>query len=322
MWVGENADDSQALFQQRSGKQSKQSPEDEQLRLEAWSFFVQRRYFKRLWIIQELVVARDVVVYCGTSSVSWDALMTYRYKYFGERLNSIEWDDLNMDQATRSLGAAFEASISDLVNIIEMRKLYKSTSLLRSGVYRSKAHKNAVMLSNLSMVYRDHSCSDPRDYIFALFSLEGLPGLSSFQADYTVEAADLFVRFCIRKLASWPRTWSDHLIFNNLDSRLQKALFIVRLEHRMLKQVETLHQATRIALDTYGGKDLDREDRKALDILLAAFHSDRRTREFDDRFKDVRGCQSSHFRMLFKEIRRDGGLLWKAFEDAKRSLEF
>lgn len=41
----------------------------------ALTFFVQRQWFGRCWVVQEVALAREVILYCGDAVVPWDGLM-------------------------------------------------------------------------------------------------------------------------------------------------------------------------------------------------------------------------------------------------------
>lgn len=43
-----------------------------------WRFFLGRDYWGRTWIIQEIVLAKDLIVHCGDKSISWDELINPR----------------------------------------------------------------------------------------------------------------------------------------------------------------------------------------------------------------------------------------------------
>lgn len=43
----------------------------------AWHSFLARKYFSRLWILQELALAKRAIVLCGDSSLAWDHFANY-----------------------------------------------------------------------------------------------------------------------------------------------------------------------------------------------------------------------------------------------------
>ncbi|KXJ93512.1 hypothetical protein Micbo1qcDRAFT_161532, partial [Microdochium bolleyi] len=55
----------------------------------------QRPWFQRLWIVQEFVLARDVVFYCGTRTVHWGHLFAIRVTFRDARTMSMKllYDD-------------------------------------------------------------------------------------------------------------------------------------------------------------------------------------------------------------------------------------
>jgi len=99
---------------------------------------LQRGWFGRVWMIQEVSLAKQIAVYCTNASMSWDDLV----------------------QATRSLSAAQGSSRRALfhvpLDLMDVRDHYQSGS---------------VTFSELIKLARDYEASDPRDKIYGLLGL-------------------------------------------------------------------------------------------------------------------------------------------------------
>ena len=81
VYLGEAADDSNEAM---DFIRDVHAPEDHQI--DEWSErpvskglqdLFKRPWFNRIWVLQEVAMARDTVVYCGDRSVDWEAFMTF-----------------------------------------------------------------------------------------------------------------------------------------------------------------------------------------------------------------------------------------------------
>ena len=91
-WVGEHAEESEKLFRpwpklsrhvipfllRLVGWPHQLTYAERSERERIWTAFLSRPYFSRLWVLQELVVAQQVVVHCGDDSINWDDLIYKR----------------------------------------------------------------------------------------------------------------------------------------------------------------------------------------------------------------------------------------------------
>lgn len=92
IWLGEDADNASDVFQSvksaaRLEDRSEAVGLDSSFALRTNSYLHEaivdlskRTYFTRTWIIQEILLAREVVIYCGEHSVEWDAFLEKCWK--------------------------------------------------------------------------------------------------------------------------------------------------------------------------------------------------------------------------------------------------
>lgn len=120
-----------------------------------------RRYWRRIWIIQEILLARRLTVLCGTVKFDWSAL---------EALSS-ELDLLG-DTWISHQSLALQIEASGAMKILHQRNLRKKCSL------------RGLDLHELLATHHDAECSDVRDRVY------GLLGLASFPANAPLIAAD------------------------------------------------------------------------------------------------------------------------------------
>jgi hypothetical protein len=113
--------------------------------------FLSLAWFTRLWIIQEIVMNADVILFCGTSSMTWvrfsEAFSNYLYL---------------QPQGTRLVDLK---RLEVLRNITRVWAQHNLPGLLRS---RSVAQESIV---DLVETFSGYGCADPRDHIFALYSM-------------------------------------------------------------------------------------------------------------------------------------------------------
>lgn len=116
----------------------------------------QRRYFSRVWIIQEVILASKAVVYCGTHSVEAD-LLDKASKF----LSTTAWT-----RWLRSQEATPNPDAGDM-------KLYHGTPNMLQIVKRSTAVPNKTTLLYTLIRARLFLATDPRDKVYALLGIAG-----------------------------------------------------------------------------------------------------------------------------------------------------
>jgi hypothetical protein len=157
----------------------------------AWRYLLElfsRQWFTRLWVVQEVALARDVVVLCGRSKFSWrDFEMTA--EAFAAGLGS-DVSELHLNSTDRH---SFSSSNTCLLHICRIRSWCQSNtyppgfeeySVLTSGVVHKRAYAPAVLL----VVLRFFQVTDSRDKVFGILGLvRALLGNDEdfMRADYT-----------------------------------------------------------------------------------------------------------------------------------------
>ena len=121
----------------------------------------QRTYWKRLWIIQEVVRAARITVQCGTATIDWESLCT------------------GLEMAADPEHLRDETSSNEpkwLLSLKQQRKGY---------------HQNGCRIVSLLESCTDSECLDPRDMVFGLLGLADDCG-DVLLADYSKSTADVF----------------------------------------------------------------------------------------------------------------------------------
>ncbi|KAI2616091.1 HET-domain-containing protein [Hypoxylon sp. NC1633] len=132
-------------------------------RLSAFAKIIQRLWFTRVWVVQELALATAATVFCGNSSISWTDLMA---------AITVQ-DHLNLWLSDHERNA--------YVFILERARQEWCSGLRRS-------------LLSVLFRYRILDATDPRDKIFGLSALtkSELSGVEALQPNYNVDITDLY----------------------------------------------------------------------------------------------------------------------------------
>ena len=166
-WIGDHSDDSETVFS--SCYQEKDSHDF----IRAFASLLERPYWTRRWVIQELVAARQVIVCCGHSRLGWHAF-------------------IDMAHHARTLKEGGDA--------------WQTTSRVRKAINTLAEvdwiHANATRLHwpDLLMNFIHMQCTDSRDKAYALISLADQDGLhgSELRPDYKIDLPELTTRLLAR----------------------------------------------------------------------------------------------------------------------------
>ncbi|KAH9205269.1 heterokaryon incompatibility protein-domain-containing protein [Leptodontidium sp. 2 PMI_412] len=150
-----------------------------------WVPFVnllQRPYFQRKWVIQEIIKAREAVAFCGRSSIPWSSIEQVCHCLLLSGLYSHMAPLLDAD-----IGPHTGFDISRFAGIQHVSGL---------AFMREDSARN---LPDMLFNARLSQCSDPRDRIFAVLSL--LPDTylepGDLRPDYTASPEEVFKRCTI-----------------------------------------------------------------------------------------------------------------------------
>ncbi|KAM5527967.1 hypothetical protein FOXYSP1_19841 [Fusarium oxysporum f. sp. phaseoli] len=174
-------------------------------------------YWMRLWIVQEISFGREVFIHMGSVCVSWKSVSDFATKFWPKTL----------DESYR--GSIIELTFHRLYDIRLSRAIVQGLrqisliASIRDGILKGKYHR---LLPLLALLVHTRA-SDPRDKIYGLLSLaQGEETVSDrsrkIQADYTLRAKDLYLKFSRTSLSQdkekfdarvliyagigWPRT--------------------------------------------------------------------------------------------------------------------
>ena len=135
--------------------------------------FLARPWFKRRWIVQEVVLANNVSVHCGESSIHWNTF----------------------ELALTELFENDRGGFSD-----EHRTALRTMSRIRNA---DSGAKSQVPLDTL-VEFENFACANPRDRLYALYGViqHWFPGSVGKEArignvDYALSTGDVFTNFAL-----------------------------------------------------------------------------------------------------------------------------
>jgi hypothetical protein len=135
----------------------------------AFDDFVSRKYWTRLWIVQEMVLATNVTLMCGKDTMQWHVFVTLFDQMKTERVCGLE-------------APALPTAV-----------IYLSETLRKGG----------LDLASVLLMSHDRIAVDPRDYIYGILGLVTLGVGQKIQADYTISQCALYRRAIYAIYIDW-----------------------------------------------------------------------------------------------------------------------
>lgn len=139
------------------------------------SAILSRPWFRRLWIVQEVVLSSDATVMIGRNQVSLSLFLTFGRQFFDHRAYCCSWCYPTWVGFTNN-GPDLEDADSLLQGLNWVIQNYE---------------RGAVGLSGLFHVARNRGASDPHDYVYGILGL--LMGPQSRSPDYHISVAELYL---------------------------------------------------------------------------------------------------------------------------------
>jgi hypothetical protein len=153
--------------------------------------FLRRNYFTRLWVVQEVVLAANPFILCGSHFCRWD--------YFTSALDRLVIHQTDAAIAANSAAHKegwFEAAFDQLHHFDSFQ--------LKEGNLTS----GTTLLSSI-LELSSRNCYDPHDRVYAIRSINGLEGSEDFLPDYELELSTLYRSVCVRAIID--KTWRQPL---------------------------------------------------------------------------------------------------------------
>jgi hypothetical protein len=140
-----------------------------------------RSWFKRLWILQEVLLSYEIDVFCGSVRVPWTALAQLERVVLRWQLHAL----LMGTQLT-------DVEIFQAMNILSNFAVCKSKM--------SKSSDGSVPISTLLHVARRKIVSNPLDRVYGILGLASKSIQDNFTVDYALPPATVYAEFIRRHL--------------------------------------------------------------------------------------------------------------------------
>jgi hypothetical protein len=126
---------------------------------------VQREYFERMWIVQEVLLSRNILVFCGNRFCRWDEMASF--------ILNKAWPD--------------KLTLPGYTNALLSRRVDRSPP---------GGNNSGTELHTLICQFHTGQCSYPRDSVYALLALVTTrsEGSSILRADYEITSEQLYYR--------------------------------------------------------------------------------------------------------------------------------
>ncbi|KAK2765754.1 heterokaryon incompatibility protein [Colletotrichum kahawae] len=164
IYVGEATSDIPALFKHLTWAQHNTTPGKREEIQGALARLLSRRYFSRAWIIQEVALARQATLVCGSHTLSWSLV----------HVNNL---------AARGLLSALATEDGSIPGLQAWPPAIQ---------FKAPAFRTTGDLLRLLDLARNSRAADPRDKVFAVFGLITCPESEGFSADYTKTPKEVF----------------------------------------------------------------------------------------------------------------------------------
>ena len=185
VWLGGEADNSNLVFESlaiyRKGGQATAPAASNDLIAPlrrsdvslAMADLCSRPYWRRTWIMQEIVLAPEILLYCGRCKIEWDMLADVL-----RTLRQWKEDNTGLDNTS--------------VDTREFWTIIANSKATRLVLQRDFGVRETSLLK-LIVEFRDMECTDIRDSIYGLFRLLA-PGALKIDANYALSAVGLFLK--------------------------------------------------------------------------------------------------------------------------------
>ncbi|PSS25238.1 hypothetical protein M430DRAFT_133506 [Amorphotheca resinae ATCC 22711] len=135
-------------------------------------------WWGRTWIIQEVALARNLVMVCGKRSLNWDSVVTPAVHSMVKHVNSCCMGCVaqkDYQRANRRLKSP-------------LYQLMQNLDTIRRSIQRGSAPALLQLLKN----YRDREATDPRDKVYALLGIAGDVSLYAIIPDYQIPFEEVY----------------------------------------------------------------------------------------------------------------------------------
>ena len=188
-------------------KQVHISPPQQQQRFHVWMDFLKREYWGRLWIIQEVILAKTLVVHCGHDRATWEDLVHARTQpWMNDVFDGVELDKLpqhfhqpqaptgtqarpapqNDPTAFASADSSVQLLRKAIHNLVQLdclrhQRSSKGRPFIVHNIHAANTafpasvttlRREAYDVAHLNLLFPHAKCVDQKDHVYGLLALE------------------------------------------------------------------------------------------------------------------------------------------------------
>jgi hypothetical protein len=198
MQMGLSQDERDLEYKDSYNRLGKRLGKEPTIPLESMRSFVNRPYWSRVWIVQELSLARDVQFACGNKRISYDRLrhalyffaryIRFTLKDFTDR-NSMDEISLNPEKSQRLATLASAPIDSAAIRMLTTRSRYHRQ-------IENQGHELIRILEFCHVIGISESglkATDPRDNIYGLLGLTRDAEALGVRPDYSASTSKVYI---------------------------------------------------------------------------------------------------------------------------------
>jgi hypothetical protein len=176
-------------------------------RVTVWNAFLSRPYWKRTWIVQEIICAKSIVVHCGANGAAWENVIRPRIYAVG----ALQFDGVSLVSSKLEKAVGPEAANLFVENARNIENLANSRwSYWQARDTAKPGHQIVYMFPQ----FASNGSFDRRDKIYAMLSLEPEEAFrDAVGVDYKISVWELFARVLG---AMEHRRWNGRLAASSL----------------------------------------------------------------------------------------------------------
>ncbi|KAJ5835806.1 hypothetical protein N7447_001832 [Penicillium robsamsonii] len=154
--------------------------------IEALVTLLRRPWWRRIWVLQEAILAKKITLHCGPRSMDWPMFQAILYTYVRQGKRSRIHHIGGLSREARRARAQ--------LHLLVLANSTFAFFFLQSSLVAKKQFPELSMANLLSLTW-NFDATDPRDKLFALIGLlpENSPERVQFTPDYTANVKQLFI---------------------------------------------------------------------------------------------------------------------------------
>ena len=160
-------------------------------RIAAWTALLSRSYWNRTWIVQEFLLARSVVVFCGPDHMDRDLIFTRPLQ--DHFMSMMRKKKGNLDGIPRSFLLFF----------------WKQNQKHHGFLGKGAPYFANIDIFELAFNFQHTECQVMLDHVYGLLALEDLRKSPPITPSYSISAQMLFIDICMLKLPRATRSGSE-----------------------------------------------------------------------------------------------------------------